>query len=206
MRFPWFAAVAVAILTGASATASPADVTQRNTEWLLDALGFDAVPDGSATVHRNGESWTMSAAEALRESALRFGDVDAAAVVAAASAGGEPWGVGDVWVIEWGYHDGCGRIDFTTLESGVLPESSAHPQLATYEGVVGVAQSNHPDRYWRDGIVLDWSTKGATGGAYSGGQVEFGGESDFYCQNFFGTYLLWPKIDGFARHLPEESS
>lgn len=181
-------ACAVALLAlAAPATAAPS-VEDRNVTFLLDSMGLDAIPDGVALVHTLDGVVEMRIADALRVAAERAGDVDLAALAASAVPPSGAFGVGDVWVLEIGF-GGCPTV--TVLAPGLLPPTALHPQAYTYSGAIGHAQSDGV------GVIVDWSTKGTTGGAYLNG-VFIVGQSDWFCLSFFGFVVFFPFIWGYV--------
>ncbi len=180
--------LAALVAAGMLAVAAPvnANTSDKNVEWMLNFAGFDTMPVGVATLVVNGEVTQVTIEEAFRLAAARAGDVDLGAI-AAGAAPGDAQGVGDVWAFEFGTGD-CPEI--TAAETPV-PFVPIHPQLWIYSGGAGFSQTTGA------GIILDWTTKLATGGFYGDGMT-YGGQSDFFCFGFWGFYILFPFIDGFA--------
>lgn len=157
----------------------------------MEALGLDEVPDGTTTLWERGIARETSIAEALRLAAARPGAVDLAAL--AASTGppaAQPFGVGDVWIFEIGR----GECPLPTAFSSPVPDADLHPQLATHAGGIGTMSTF--DAYF--GFLIDWTTKGETGGAYGGLGTTIVGQADFFCFSVFGLMFYFPMVDGAA--------
>lgn len=180
------AALAAAALLAVAAPVN-ANSNDKNVDFLVAFAGLESIPEGVGTLNVNGETMEITIAEAFALAAERANGVDLAAI-ASAAAPGDATGLGDVWALEIG----GGRCPAVDVISGqVLPGSALNPQAYVYNGPVGTSETSG------SGIIIDWTTKGLTGGSYGSGMT-YGGQSDFWCFAFFGIYILFPFIDGFA--------
>lgn len=175
---------ALALATPIALASSPTE--ERNLDLFLALLGYEEAPEGTATVHNAGAVELTTIAEALRLAAARAGDVDLGALVASANVG--PLGgvrcIGDCWLFEIG----AGTCPAATFVPTPIPFTAFHGQLWTYGGGIGTMTTSGPT------LVIDWTTK-VLGGVAPGG-VTFIGQSDFFCIEFFGLYILFPFVNG----------
>lgn len=193
MSRPVLAALALAASLALALPAPAAASTEdRNFAFLLDALGFSRAPAGVATVFDHEGVRSLAIDAALREAAARAGSVDLGAIAASAVEPAEgPFCAADCWIVDFG--TGPCASPAPALP-GVLPwNPPLHPQYWGYAGAIGTMTFDGGA-----GLVLDWTTKLSTGGAYAGGVVRFGGQSDFFCVEFFGVRIWFPFIDGFV--------
>lgn len=178
--------LAALAVVGLVAVAAPVNAAEnRNVNFLLGSLGYENMPEGDATVFVNGVATTMPIADAIVMTAARAGNVDLGALFASA-APGDAAGVGDIWVLEIG----GGSCPAATAVPTPVPFTAFHGQLWTYSGGAGTMTSSG------SGIMIDWTSK-VLGGSFGSGMT-FAGQSDFFCIEFFGLYILFPFIDGVA--------
>lgn len=179
------------LAAGALAGASVAAPHDRNLAFVMEALGLDAAPEGTTILWEGAGAREVPIAEALRLAAARPGAVDLSALVASTGPPAtQPFGVGDVWIFEIGWGD----CPLPTAFSSPVPDAALHPQLATHSGGIGTMSTF--DAYF--GYLIDWTTKGETGGAYGGLGSTLVGQADFFCFTVFGLMLYFPMVDGAA--------